>query len=477
LMRVPICILVTVALSACTSASRYRQPPKVAASPDWIASASTTSVDPNWWHALKDPQLSELVDAALAHNLDLRAAAAHVREARANRDAAFGPRLPQLALTGAASRNELSANGELPINRIPGFSRRFNLFDVGFDASWELDFWGRNARGVEAADARVASATEALHDVQVQTVAEVVRAYVDLLSAQARLASAARDSEARDQTAALVSARLKAGDAAKSDEAMALQQSSAARSELAGLRADEHAAAYRIALLTARPPEGTVALAEQTGPPVANLVATLDSELPEAGVGLRSDLLRRRPDVRRAERELAAASADVAVAAADYFPRITLQGSIGQQSVGTGNLFSGSSARYQFGPSLSWPIFSAGSIRARVKAAGARADAAAAQYEKAVLTALSDSETALNRYAEAGAQRRDLASARDHSALALDLARERYQAGEDDLPTLLASQSGYSAVEQAALAARAAELTALVSLYKALGGGWESTGP
>jgi NodT family efflux transporter outer membrane factor (OMF) lipoprotein len=476
MMRVLIGILVSVALSACTLAPRYRQAPRVAASPDWIAAAPATSVDPNWWRALKDPELSGLVDAALAHNLDLRAAAAHVREARANRDGAFGQSLPQLALAGAANRNELSANGELPINRIPGFSRHFNLFDAGFDASWEIDFWGRNARGVEAANARVASATEALRDVQVQTIAEVVRTYVDLRSAQARLASAARDSEARDQTAALVSARLKAGEAARSDEAMALQQSSAARSEVAGLRADTRAAAYRLALLTARPPEALVALAEQTETPVGNLVATLDAELPEAGAGLRSDVLRRRPDVRQAERELAAATADVGVATADYFPRITLLGSIGQQSRDTGNFFSASSTRYQFGPSLSWPIFSAGSIRARVKAAGARADAAAALYEKAVLTALSDSETALNRYAEAGAQRRDLASAREHAALALDLAGQRYQAGEDDLPTLLAAQSGYSAVEQSALAARAAELAAFVSLYKALGGGWESTG-
>jgi NodT family efflux transporter outer membrane factor (OMF) lipoprotein len=476
-MRVPIIMLVSVALSACALAPRYRHAPTVAASPDWIANASTAPVDRTWWRALQDPQLSELVDDSLAHNLDLRAAAAHVREARANRDAAFGPRLPQLEIAGGASRNELSANGELPISRIPGFSRHFNLFDAGFDASWELDFWGRNARGVDAAEARVASATEALHDVQVQTIAEVVRTYVDLRSAQARLASATRDAEARSAAAALVSSRFAAGEAARSDEALALQQSNAARGELAALRAAAHAAAYSLALLTARPPEGLVALADQAEGDAANLVASPDATLPEAGAGLRSELLRRRPDVRRAERELAAARADVAVATADYFPRITLLGAIGQQSLGTGNLFSESSRRYQFGPSLSWPIFAAGSIRARVKAAGARADATAAQYEKAVLSALADSETALNRYAEAGAQRRDLASSREQAALALDLARERYQAGEEDLTALLASQSAYSTVEQAALAARAAELTALVSLYKALGGGWESTGP
>jgi NodT family efflux transporter outer membrane factor (OMF) lipoprotein len=476
-MRAAFIMVVSAVLAACSVGPRYTQPPQVESSPDWIEKASTAPVDPRWWRALGDPQLNTLVDAAISRNPDLRAAAAHVRESRANRDAVFGPSLPQLEFTGEANRNELSTNGEIPISRIPGFSRRFNLFDAGFDASWEIDFWGRYRRGVEAADARVASASETLHDVQVQTVAEVVRTYVDLRSAQARLESATQDADARSRTAALVSARFKAGEAAKSDEARAFQQSNATASELGGLRADAQAAIYQLALLTGRPPEGLAGLAEQPASATPNLVAMLDAGLPEAGAGLRSDLLRRRPDVRQAERELAAATADVAVATADFFPRISLIGAVGQQSTGTGNFFSGSSTRYQIGPSLSWPIFSAGSIRARVKAAGARADAAAVTYEKAVLTALSDSETALNRYAEAGTQRRELEYAREHSAQARDLARQRFEAGEDDLPTLLQAQSDYSSACQAALAARAAELTALASLYKALGGGWESTGP
>ena len=407
------------------------------------------------------------MEAALERNLDLRAAATQVREARALRDAAFGARLPQVSVTGAANRNELSENGELPIDRIPGFSRRFDLFDAGFDASWEIDFWGRNARAVEAADARVASAIEARRNVEVQTTAEVVRTYVDLRSAQARLASATGDADARTQSAALVSERHQAGEASQSDAARALAQASSTRSELAGLNAQVRAAAYALALLTARPPEALVDLAGKAAPLPANL--------PVVGAGLRSELLRRRPDVRQAERELAAATADVAVATAELFPRVALMASVGQQSLSTGSFLAGASTRYQFGPSLSWPIFSAGSIRAQIRAAGARGDAAAARYEKAVLTALSDSETALNRYAAAGSQRRDQDAALSQTARALDLARERYAHGEDDLVALLETQSEYSAAEQAALLARADELTALASLYKALGGGWDST--
>ncbi|MFI4888933.1 MAG: efflux transporter outer membrane subunit [Steroidobacterales bacterium] len=455
------------AVAACAVAPRYQGPPAVAANPGWTEVASTAALDPEWWRSLGDPVLTSLVEAALERNLDLRTAAVQVREARANRDAAFGPRLPQVDFTGGASRNELSANGELPINRIPGFSRRFNLFDSGFDASWELDFWQANARRVEAADARVESATEALHNVQIQTVAEVVRTYVALRSAQARLASTGQDAEARKQTAVLAGARFQAGEASRSDEAQALQQSFSTQSEIPGLSADARAAAYSLALLTARPPEAVVALAEQ---PVA-----LPVDLPEAGIGLRSELLRRRPDVRQAEREVAAATADVAASTADLFPRITLIASAGQQSLGTGNFFGAGSSRYQLGPTLSWPIFSAGRIRAQIRAAGARADAVAARYEKAVLGALSDSETSINRYAAAGAQRRDMESSRQQAGQALSLARRRYEAGEDDLLVLLRAQSDYSGAEQAELTARAAELTALVSLYKALGGGWERT--
>lgn len=466
-MRIALLIGVFLALAACTVAPRYSGPPAVAANPGWTEPASTAAVDPSWWLSLGDPVLTGLVEAAIERNLDLRTAAAQVREARANRDAAFGASMPHANFTGAVNRNELSANGELPIDKIPGFSRRFNLFDSGFDASWELDFWQGNARSVEAANARVESATEALHSVQVQTVAEVVRTYVVLRSAQARLTSAAQDADARKQTAALADARFRAGEASASDAAQALQQSYATQSELPGLDADAHAAAYSLGLLTARPPEALAALMQQ---PVA-----LATDLPEAGVGLRSELLRRRPDVRQAERELAAATADVAVVTADLFPHVTLLASAGQQSLATGNFFAGASSRYQFGPSLSWPIFSAGSIRARIRAAGARADAAAARYEKAVLGALADSETALNRYAAAGAQRRDMEQSRLQAAQALDLAGKRYRSGEDDLLALSAARSEYSSAEQAQLTARAAELTALVSLYKALGGGWEGT--
>jgi outer membrane protein TolC len=257
-----------------------------------------------------------------------------------------------------------------------------------------------------------------------------------------------------------------AGEASRVDAARAAAQAQSTHAELAGLRADARAAAVSLAVLTSRPPEARVGRVDRPG--------SLPSALPDAGVGLRSELLRRRPDVRQAERDLAAATADVAVATADLFPRLSLMAGLGQQSRATGNWLAGSSARYQVGPSLSWPVFAGGRIRAEIRAAGARSDLAASRYEKAVLTALADSETALNRYAAAGSQRRDLDAARVQSAMALNLTRERYAKGEDDLFSVLDAEAEDSGAEQAAVLARAAEVTALASLYKALGGGWES---
>jgi NodT family efflux transporter outer membrane factor (OMF) lipoprotein len=463
------CLLATLplfALGACAVGPDYRQPPVVASASTWVEPASTDAVDARWWQRLGDPVLNGLVEAAVRRNPDIRIADAQLLEARASRDAAAERQLPQVGLSGAATKNQVSGNGAFPLSRIPGVNRRYGLFDAGFDANWEIDLWGRATRDVQAADARAQSAVEARRSILLQTVAEVVRAYVDLRGAQARLGSAIQDADARTRTAALVGQRFHAGEASRFDAARAEAQAGTTRALVPGLQAAIRAAAYQLALLTGQPPEAMTALADHA--------AALPAIPPVAGAGLRSDLLRRRPDVRRAERDLAAATADVGVATADLFPRITLMGALGQQSRTAGDFTSGGSTRFQVGPSLSWPILNFGRIRAQIRAADARSQAAAVRYEKSVLGALSDSETALNRYAAAGAERREREAARAQSAIALDLARQRYRAGEDDLLVLLDAQSAYSESEQGTLIARVAELSALASLYKALGGGWEA---
>ncbi|HTT43117.1 MAG TPA: efflux transporter outer membrane subunit [Steroidobacteraceae bacterium] len=452
-------------LCACAVGPDYKPPANLPAG-DWLNSADSAPVDLTWWQGLHDPLLEELIQAAVAHNLDLKAADAHLREARANREAIGGGAWPQVNLTGSATRNAWSENGPIPVQRVPGFQRYYNLFEAGFDASWEIDLWGHNRRAVEGATARAVAAEEARRETLMRVITEVARSYVDLRSAQQQGASVKADADAQADIAKLVAERLRTGEASRFDFLRADAQARSTRALLPDLDADAHAAVYRLALLSGQTPEAlaTRLLAPQVLPTSPALIAT----------GLRSEVLRRRPDVRAAERQLAAATADVGVATAELFPRLSLVGSIGQQALTAQEFTSSNSTYFSVGPSLHWPIFAGGTLRANVRAADARADAAGASYEAAVLGALSDSESAVNRLAAAQQTRTERDLARRQSEEALALARQRYRAGEDDLIVLLQSQSAYSTAEQQSIAAQAAALTAMISLYKALGGGWQS---
>ena len=454
-------------LTSCTVGPDYR-PPSAVVNEVWLSPVSNSAVDAIWWERFDDPLLSELVQSAIAGNKDIAEAEARLREARANRDAVRGGSMPQAGASARATQNRLSENGQLPIGRVPGLARDLSLFDAGFDASWEIDLWGGSRRAIEGAEARAQSADEARRGVVIQIIAEVVRTYVDLRAAQSLRANAIEDANAQREIARLVADRLRGGLASRFDFARAEGQARSAAAAVPGLESDAAAAAFRIALLLGQPPE---AIYERLRVP-----APLPRVYIEVSAGLRSDLLRRRPDVRQAERDLAASSADIGVATADLFPRISLLGGIGQQARVPGDLPSGDSLRFQFGPSFHWPIFSGGRIRARIRAADARADAAMARYERAILTALSDSETAINRYASAGRTRDERGAALAALAEAVSMARQRYLAGEDDLIVLLQTQAAFSVADRLSIQARVVELQQLATLYKVLGGGWEAAG-
>jgi len=464
--RLSTLLMLVSGLAGCTAVGSDYAPPKTVVAAKWIAPVDEHAPDQQWWRSLNDPTLDRLVELALAGSLDLREAQARLREARAQRDAVRGQSYPEVTASGTVTENRLSENGQLPIGDLPGFDPTFSLFDLGFDASWEIDLWGRNRRATEGADARAQAAGEGLRGATLSLIAEVCRTYVDLRAAQARQASARADATAQAKIAQLVGERYRAGEASRFDFARADAQAQSTASIVDNLEADARAAAYRIAVLTGRPPEAVVAALL---PP-----ADLPQSPGSISAGLRSDLLRRRPDIRQAERELAASVADVGVATADLFPRFSLIGSIGQQSRTAGDLTAGDSTRFQIGPALHWPLFSGGRMRALVRAADARSDAALVRYERAVLSALADSESALNRLAAAEATRRKVVAARDQTSLALDLARQRYRAGEDDLVVLLTAQSAFSTAERQSVDARAAELAAFIAAHKALGGGWEA---
>jgi NodT family efflux transporter outer membrane factor (OMF) lipoprotein len=457
-------LLAAAALSACTVGPQYQRPARLAPAPDWLEAGTPGAVDLAWWDRFGDPQLSALVARAVAGSPDLAEATARLDEARANRDAVNGGRLPSVSAKGSATENVLSENGQLPVGSIPGFERSFPLFDLGFDASWELDFWGRRSRQLEASSTRVEAAQFARRDVMLTLIAEIARAYIDLRAAQADGALAEAVAGADGELARLTRLRFEAGEASRLDldRAESLARTSAAA--VPDTRARAAAAAYRIAALVGAPPE-------QIAP--ALLAPAPLSDSPDAIlVGLRSELLERRPDIRRAESELHAATADIGVATADLFPRFSLFGSVGQQARSPDDLVSAASTRLQIGPSFSWPIFSMGTIRAQIRAANARAAGAAARYEKAVVGALADSETAINRFLNARTAATEAAAALDRERAAFALAERRAARGEDDRLMLTRAREGLLAVQRRNDQAAAAKAQAAVALFKSLGGGW-----
>lgn len=454
-----------ISVAGCTVGPDYR-PPNAAVGDAWITPLGAGQVDTVWWARFEDPMLVELVEAAIAGNKDLEEAGARLREARANRDAVRGRSAPQVGASAIATQSQLSENGPLPVGKVPGLGRDLSIFDGGFDASWEIDLWGGTSRAIESAEARAEAAEEARRAVVIQVIAEVVRGYIELRAAQSLHANAIADAAAQAKIAQLIADRLRVGLASRSDLARAQTQARGTAATVPQFEADAAAAAYRVALLLGQPPEALYERLRQPRPLPAGGAAV--------GVGLRSDLLRRRPDIRLAERDLAASTAEIGVATAELFPRLSLLSGIGLQARDAGDIVSGDSLRFQFGPSLRWPVFSGGRIRAQIRAADARAAAALVRYERAILNALSDSETAINRYAAAGRTRAERDAARAAAAEAVDLARRRYRAGEEDLTALLQAQIALTSADRLSIQTHAAELQQLGALYKALGGGWET---
>ncbi|BBC72186.1 RND transporter [Altererythrobacter sp. B11] len=457
--------LLLVLLTGCTVGPDYQRP-QAAMSADWLEAAAPGDVDPQWWERFGDPVLTGLVARAFRNSPNLAEATARLAEARAMREAAQGGRLPQGSANASATENRLSENGQIPVARIPGFEPQFPLFDVGFDASWEIDLWGRTSREIEGAAAREQAAMWAARDAQVVLAAEVARSYLDYRAAQARLRVAEEQARAAAQIAQLTALLASAGETNRMEADRAASSAEAARAAVKNAEADVAGSEYRLAVLTGATPEALV-------PELRASAGGIPQAPPVIASGVRSELLERRPDIRRAERELAAATAAVGVATADLYPSFSLLGSVGQQAQSLDDLPDGASTRYSVGPSFRWPIFSLGTIRAQVRAADARADAAAARYEAAVIGALSDSESAANRFAAASAAAEAARNALQRRQDAFALAQLRADRGEDSRLELEQARLALMDAQAQDVQARAAHSAAAIALYKALGGGWQ----
>ena len=458
-------LLPLIALAACTVGPDYERPQSAVAT-DWIEPASTAPVDAQWWEQFGDPDLTGLITRALAESPDLAQATARIAEARALREAAQGGKSPQVDFTRSASINRISENGQFPVASIPGFDPSFPLIDGGFDASWEVDLWGKTSRDIERARAAEGAADWARRDAVVSLSAEIARTYVDFRLAQEKLVTAEAEHEASETIAQLSTLRADAGEGTRIEAGQAVAEREAREAALAVARADVAGAAYRLAALVGAPPEEVVpSLLGSNGavPETPDAIAS----------GIRSELLERRPDIRIAERELAAATAGIGVAKADLYPRISLTGSIGLQSQSVDDFVSGDSLRYSAGGIFHWPIFSFGRIRAQIRAADARADGKAAAYQSAVVKALSETEGAANRFAASANAGGSASHALERERDAWRLAKMLFDRGETSRLQLEQARLRLAQAERRDSEARAAKAGAAIALYKALGGGWQ----
>jgi len=465
MLLLPVMLAVLV-FGGCAKVGTDYVQPDVRVYKDWHTqlkdNASAKETNPHmlaaWWTTLNDPKLSRLIERAVAGNLDLKKARARIREARARRGVAKAGFFPTLDATGSASRSKGSEDS--------GSGTTSDLYAVGFDAAWELDIFGGVRRSVEAAQANLEASQEDQRDVIVSLLAEVAINYVDVRIYQVRLTVAEANLKTQEETHQLTVWRNQAG---LSDE-LAVQQArlnlESTRSTIPTLRTGLEEALNRIAVLLGEHP-GKIhgELANHEPIPVAPK---------NVAVGVPADVMRRRPDVRKAERDLASQTAKVGVATADLYPKFKISGTIGLEALSGGNLFSSGSSTYSFGPSITIPIFAGGSIRQNIEVQSAVQEQYLIAYENAVLNALEEVENALVVYAEEQSRRQALTNATTAAKQAADLAKMKYETGLTDFAVVLDAERSLLSLEDELAKSEGTVTLNLIRLYKALGGGWTS---
>jgi NodT family efflux transporter outer membrane factor (OMF) lipoprotein len=432
-----------------------------------IRGVSTEKPAAEWWNSFHDEELTRLIQRAVAKNLDLRLAAARVDEARAARGIAKAAFYPSVGVTTSAERLREWVAAFNPGANAPTFHPvELNNFQVGFDSAWEIDVFGRIRNEVKAASANVRSAEEDRHDVLVVLLGEAARSYADLRGFQLRLDIAEKNIRTQEDTVHLTQTRAAAGLATQLDVSRAVAELETTNAVVPSLRSAIAASIHRISVLLGEEPTALENELETSAPvPVVP---------PDVPVGLPSDLLKRRPDVRRADDEVASAAANVKVAKADYFPKFTLFGSAGRQATQLHDLSLSLGNFFAVGPAISLPIFTGGRIRSNVAVQNARWKQTQLFYHSTVLTSLEETENALVNYSQEQERRDRLQAAVSQNQAALELSRELYTSGLGDFLAVLDAQRQLYGNEDLLAQSQTAVTMNLIALYKALGGGWES---
>lgn len=414
-----------------------------------------------WWAMLDDPILTRLVERAVAGNLDLKRAQARLREARARRRQAEAGLFPSLDARASARRQRSSAE--------TGAGATATLYSAGFDASWELDLFGGARRAAEAAAAGVQASEEDLRDVLVSLLAEVAQNYVDVRTFQARIAIAERNRDVQQETYDIARFRFEAGLVTQLDVEQARYNLEQTRAQIPTLQAGLARAEHRLAVLLGGMP-GSLRGELAAAAPVPAVPASI-------AVGVPADMLRRRPDVRRAERELAAQTARVGAATAALYPGFSLVGSVGLEALSLSNLFTAAARTAALGVNALWTVFDAGRLRASLRIESALQEQALLAYESAVRTALEDTENALVAFGREQLRRSALQAATAAAERAAVLARQQYESGLLDFLSVLEAQRTLLSLQDRLAESDGAVTSNLIALYKALGGGWTPAAP
>jgi NodT family efflux transporter outer membrane factor (OMF) lipoprotein len=469
-------------LTACAVGPSYRtpkadEPPSFAAkigakSPGSGAQPTAPSPDlATWWRALNDEELNSLVDRAVKSNLDLEIALDRLQQARTYESVVVGHALPEVDASAAAGRGTGSdltkgrADTALRSADTGTGLQQINTI-AGFDAVWELDLFGKFRRQFEAARADTAAARAARYDVLTSVVADVVRAYVDLRGFQVRAGILHKASDVLRESLRIVTIRYERGITNELDVALAAREVATLEAEIAPMEAEVNAAEYTLAVLVGEYPE---TLVQELSKP--DLVPSMPAP---TAPGVPLDLLKRRPDIQVAERELAAATARIGAATANLFPQVALVGSIGSQSQGWGTAPSVSKHIWSFGPGAVWPLLDFGALDAEVDIAQLAARASLVNYRKTILNAVQQVDTSLDAYQAQETRMENLSTAMVAGQRAVDLATSRYNRGLTDFLNVVDAERQFYDLQEQYAEAQVAQGEQFVQLYKSLGGGWQN---
>lgn len=474
--------LLAATLAGCAVGPDYA-PPKPEAPARWSEAAGLRAgaAPAEWWKNFRDPLLDRLVAEAMAANLDLKQAEYRIRDARAQRTGAIAQGLPSLAAHsnlsqrynnyggGGGATTGATGTAGIPLGAGYGSSgnRLIDIFQSGFDAQWEVDLFGGIRRSIEAAEAGIEAEQENRRDVLVSLLGEVARRYIEVRANQRQMAITRQNLATQEDTLGLTRSRERAGLASTLEVAQQESQAAATRSQLPVYETATKQAVHALAVLLGKPPGALAERLEREGP-VPTAAGELVAELP-------SELLRRRPDIRRAERQLAAATAEVGVATADLYPKVNLSAFLGLQNMRVTDLTPVGKS-WSLASSVSLPIFNWGRIRANIDSKEAQREQSFVAYQNIVLNAFREVEDALVAHGKERERRAALAQSVDAARLAVNLAEERYRRGLTAFLDVLETQRALYQAESNLVASEAQVSTDLVALYKALGGGWNFSG-